>query len=75
MLLQSNAISPRLGTNLESALHFYPELPIDNKPSLFQEIVWHRTRDKQITEPMMTQLMSLSQNVFTHSGLKNILKI
>ena len=29
--------------------------PIDNKPALVQEMAWHRTSDKPLSEPMMTQ--------------------
>ena len=30
--------------------------PIDNKPALVQVMVWHRTADKPLPEPMMAQI-------------------
>ena len=34
---------------------FVPMNPIHNKPALVQVIAWHRTDDKPLPEPMMTQ--------------------
>ena len=39
----------------KNSLNFVPEGPIDNKSSLVQIMAWHRTGDKPLPEPMMTQ--------------------
>ena len=36
------------------SLKFVPRNPIDNKPALVQVMVWRRTGDKPLPEPMMT---------------------
>ena len=37
------------------SLKFVPRSPIDNKPALVQVMVWRRTGDKPLPEPMVTQ--------------------
>ena len=37
------------------SLKFVPRSPIDNKPALIQVMVWRRTGDKPLPEPMMAQ--------------------
>ena len=34
-----------------------PNVPIDNKPALVQEIAWRRICDKPLSEPMLTRLI------------------
>ena len=38
---------------------FVLKSPIDNKPTLVQEMAWRRTGDKPLPEPMLTQFMNL----------------
>ena len=40
---------------IQISLKLVPRGPIDNKPALVQELVWRRTRDKPLPEPMMAQ--------------------
>ena len=37
------------------SLKFVPKSPIYNRPSSVQVMAWHRTGDKPLPEPMMTQ--------------------
>ena len=37
------------------SMKFVPKGPIDNKSVLVQVIAWHRTGDKPLSEPMLTQ--------------------
>ena len=37
------------------SLKFVPRSPIDNIPASVQLMAWHRTGDKPLPEPMMTQ--------------------
>ena len=41
---------------IQISLKFVPWSPIENKPALVQIMVWRRTGDKPLHEPMMTQL-------------------
>ena len=36
------------------SLYFVPMGQIDNKPALVRVMVWHRTGDKPLLEPMLT---------------------
>ena len=36
------------------SLKFVPRSPIDNKPALFQVMIWRRRGDKPLYEPMLT---------------------
>ena len=40
---------------IQISLKFVPKSPIDNKSALVQVMAWHRTGDKPLPEPMMTQ--------------------
>ena len=40
---------------IQISLNFVSESPIDNNPSLVQIMAWHRTGDKPLSEPMLTQ--------------------
>ena len=40
---------------IQISLEFGPRSPIDNMPALFQVMAWHRTGDKPLPEPMLTQ--------------------
>ena len=40
---------------IQISLKLVPRGPIDNKPALVQVMVWRRTGDKPLPEPMMTQ--------------------
>ena len=40
---------------IQISLKLVPRGPIDNKPSLVQVMVWRRTGDKPLPEPMMVQ--------------------
>ena len=40
---------------IQISLKLVPKSPIDNKPALVQAMAWHRTGDKPLPEPMMTQ--------------------
>ena len=40
---------------IQISLKLVPRGPIDNKPALFQVMVWRRTGDNPVPEPMMTQ--------------------
>ena len=40
---------------IQVSLKFVPSSPIDSTPALVQLMVWHRTGDKPLPEPMMTQ--------------------
>ena len=40
---------------IQISLKFIPRGPIDNRAALVQVIAWHRTGDKPLPEPMMTQ--------------------
>ena len=40
---------------IQIALKLVPRGPIDNKPALVQVMVWRRTGDKPLPEPMMAQ--------------------
>ena len=40
---------------IQVSLKLVPMGPIDNKPALVQVMVWHRTGDKPLPEPMMAQ--------------------
>ena len=39
------------------SLKYVPRIPIDNKPALVQVMDWHRTGDKPLPGPMMTQFI------------------
>ena len=43
--------------SIQISLKFVPKSPIDNKPALVQVMAWHRTGDKPLPEPMMTQFI------------------
>ena len=40
---------------IQISLKLVPRDPIDNKPALVQVMVWRRTGDKPLPEPMMAQ--------------------
>ena len=40
----------------QNSLKLVPRSPIDSKPALVQVMAWHRTGDKPLSEPMMTQV-------------------
>ena len=40
---------------IQISLKLIPRIPIDNKSALVQVMAWHRTGDKPLPEPMMTQ--------------------
>ena len=40
---------------IKISLKLVPKGPKDNKPALVQIMVWRRTGDKPLTEPMMAQ--------------------
>ena len=40
---------------IELSLKLVPMSPIDKKPALAWVIAWHRTGDRPLPEPMMTQ--------------------
>ena len=40
---------------IQISLKLVPRGPIDNKPALVHVMVWRRTGDKPLPEPMMTQ--------------------
>ena len=40
---------------IQISLKLVPRGPIDNKPTLVQVMVWRRTGDKPLSEPMMAQ--------------------
>ena len=39
---------------IQFSLKFVPRTPIDNTPALVQVMVWRRTDDKPLLEPIMT---------------------
>ena len=39
------------------SLKLGPMSPIDNKPALAQVMAWHRTNDKPLPDPMLTQFI------------------
>ena len=44
---------------IQISMKFVPKGPIDNKATFVQVMAWHRTGDKPLSEPMLTQ--------FTHA--------
>ena len=40
---------------IHNSLKFVPYGPIDNRSALVQVMAWHRTGDKPLPEPMLTQ--------------------
>ena len=42
---------------IQISLKFVPRIPIDNTPPLVQVMAWHRTGDKPLPEPIMTQFI------------------
>ena len=50
IFLNENDIIP-----LQISLKFVPRSPVDNKPALVQIMAWHRTGDKPLPQPMLTQ--------------------
>ena len=42
---------------IQILLKFVPMVPIHNKSALVQVLSWHRTSDKPLPEPMLTQLI------------------
>ena len=40
---------------IQISLKFVPKIPIDNKSALVQVMALHRTGDKPLPEPMLTQ--------------------
>ena len=40
---------------IKISLKLFPKSPNDNKPALVQVMVWSRTGDKPLTEPIMIQ--------------------
>ena len=43
--------------SIKISLKFVPKGPIDNKPALFQAMVWRRTGDKPLPEPTLTHFI------------------
>ena len=43
-------------TPIRCSLKFVPRSPIENEPALGQVMVWRRTGDKPLPEPMLTQI-------------------
>ena len=41
--------------SIKISLKFLPKAPIVHKPALVQVMAWHRTGDKPLPEPMLTQ--------------------
>ena len=46
-------------TLIRISMEFVPRSPIDNKPALVQAVAWHRTGDKPLAEPMLTQFTDI----------------
>ena len=44
---------------IQISLKFVPRSPFDNKSTLVQVMVWRRTGDKPLPEPMMTQFADI----------------
>ena len=42
---------------IQISLKLVPRSPNDNKPALVQVMAWHRTGDKPLPEPMLTQFI------------------
>ena len=42
---------------IQISLKYTPRSPIDNKSALAQIMAWHRTGDKPLPEPTMTQFI------------------
>ena len=53
------------GIQIQISLKCVPRTPIDNKPALVQVMVWRRTGDKPLPEPVMTQF---SDAYMRHQG-------
>ena len=43
--------------SIQISLKFVPNGPIDNKSALVQVMAWHRTGDRSLPEPMLTQFI------------------
>ena len=43
---------------IQISLKYVPRSPIENKSALVQVMVWRRTGDKPLPEPMMTQFIN-----------------
>ena len=44
--------------SIKISLKFVPKGPIDNNPTLFQIMAWHRSGDKPLSEPMIVSLLT-----------------
>ena len=58
---------------IKIALKFMPKVPINNIPTLFQIMPWHRAGNKPLSEPMMVSLLmhisvGRSQWIITYVG-------
>ena len=48
-------LNEKVRISIKISLKFVPKGPIDNKSALVQVMAWHRTGDKPLPEPMLTQ--------------------
>ena len=49
-------LNEKVRISIKISLKFVPKGPIDNESALVQVMAWRRTRDKPLTEPMLTQI-------------------
>ena len=54
-IFKCNFVNEKFLILIKISLKFVPKGPIDNKAALVQVMVWRRTGDKPLPEPMLTQ--------------------
>ena len=54
-ILKSIFLNENDRIEIQISLKFDPRSPIKDKPALFHVMAWHRTDDKPLSEPMLTQ--------------------
>ena len=54
-ILKCNFLNENDRIPIQISPKFVPRNPIDNKPTMIQEMAWRRIVDKSLPEPMMAQ--------------------
>ena len=53
---------------IQISLKFVPMSPTDNGRALIQVMAWHRTGDKPLSEPMLTQFIDANMRHLERGG-------